>query len=147
MLSATLAKREVAAGAPAAAGGAEQVGPDGLMPLAQISSALSELVEQERKSLAAIETFERADLRLTLHPEDVLSKLTAHFLRLFEVRSRSPPPASPPASPPAPPHHLPTISRASPQVRSSEGALPKMNELYLFVNEQARISPDDPNLP
>lgn len=70
--------------------------------------AVNDLVQQERKALRALDTFERADLHLQLQPEDLLSKLCNHFGRLFSLKS-------------------------------TEGMLPKMNELFLFVNEQHNL--------
>jgi len=70
--------------------------------------AVNDLVQQERKALRALDTFQRADLHLQLQPQDLLSKLCNHFGRLFALKS-------------------------------TEGMLPKMNELYLFVNEQHNL--------
>ena len=108
VLSQALGKRTLPGGAfgvvsPLAAPGA-------LEPLTprDILRAVNDLVQQERKALRAIDTFERADLHLHLQPEDLLSKLCTHFGRLFSLKS-------------------------------TEGMLPKMNELYLFVNEQHNL--------
>ena len=108
VLSQALGKRTLPGGAfgvvsPLAAPGA-------LEPLTprDILHAVNDLVQQERKALRAIDTFERADLHLHLQPEDLLSKLCTHFGRLFSLKS-------------------------------TEGMLPKMNELYLFVNEQHNL--------
>ena len=108
VLSQALGKRTLPGGAfgvvsPLAAPGA-------LEPLTprDILHAVNDLVQQERKALRAIDTFERADLHLHLQPEDLLSKLCNHFGRLFSLKS-------------------------------TEGMLPKMNELYLFVNEQHNL--------
>ena len=46
---------------------------------------------------------------MRLNPEELLTKILAHFQRLFDVKS-------------------------------SEGVLPKMNELYLYVNEAATFT-------
>ena len=82
------------------------------MPLRDIAHAVEELVGQERKALRALDSFERADAyveqQMRLDPSDLLSKLCAHFCRLFELKS-------------------------------VEGMMPKMNELYLFINEQANL--------
>ena len=112
VLSQALGKRTLPGGAfgvvsPLAAPGAA---PGALEPLTprDILHAVNDLVQQERKALRAIDTFERADLHLHLQPEDLLSKLCTHFGRLFSLKS-------------------------------TEGMLPKMNELYLFVNEQHNL--------
>ena len=112
VLSQALGKRTLPGGAfgvvsPLAAPGAA---PGALEPLTprDILHAVNDLVQQERKALRAIDTFERADLHLHLQPEDLLSKLCTHFRRLFSLKS-------------------------------TEGMLPKMNELYLFVNEQHNL--------
>ena len=112
VLSQALGKRTLPGGAfgvvsPLAAPGAA---PGALEPLTprDILHAVNDLVQQERKALRAIDTFERADLHLHLQPEDLLSKLCNHFGRLFSLKS-------------------------------TEGMLPKMNELYLFVNEQHNL--------
>ena len=49
------------------------------------------LVQQERKALRALDSFDRADAHLKstlqMHPEDMLSRVVAHFAKLFEVRA------------------------------------------------------------
>ena len=83
------------------------------MPLRDITFAVEELVGQERKSMRALDTFERADAyvdqQLKLDPSDLTSKLIAHFRKLFDVKS-------------------------------AEGVIPKMNELYLFANQQFNLN-------
>ena len=76
---------------------------------AELSAAVRELVHQERRALAALDNFTKADLAVRLNPEELLTKILAHFQRLFDVKS-------------------------------SEGVLPKMNELYLYVNEAATFT-------
>ena len=113
LLSESLAKRSVPGGAlesashPASASAGRGGSEDVLAPR-DILSAVEELVAQEARALRTAETLKRADMHLQLEPEDVVSKLCAHFSRLFDVRG-------------------------------TEGILPKMNELYLFVHEQASL--------
>ena len=87
-------------------------GGGGVLPLRDIASAVETLVQQERKALRALDSFDGADEHvkkaLRLHPEDVLSQVCGHFSKLFEVKG-------------------------------TEGMMPKMNELYLYVNEQQNL--------
>ena len=82
------------------------------LSLQDIAHAVEQLVQQERKAMRALDTFQRADSfvdsQVRLDPSDIISRLCAHFQRLFDLRS-------------------------------VEGMLPKMNELYLFVNEQQNL--------
>ena len=59
------------------------------MPLREVASAVEELVQQERKALTAMDSFQKADeymaQRKRLHPEDIVSKTLEHFQKLFEV--------------------------------------------------------------
>ena len=88
-------------------------GGGGVLPLRDIASAVETLVQQERKALRALDSFDGADEHvkkaLRLHPEDVLSQVCGHFSKLFEVKG-------------------------------TEGMMPKMNELYLYVNESRTSS-------
>ena len=110
VLSDALRKRTLPGGVAApGAYGEEEVGAGARGPLREISSAIEELVQQERRALIAIDSFKLADehigRQVRMDPADTLRHIVTHFGRLFGVTS-------------------------------TEGHVPKMNELHRYTNEQ-----------
>ena len=83
------------------------------MPLRDVAFAVEELVAQERKAMRALDSFSRADAHVDRQLRLDPSDLTAKLLAHF---------------------------RRLFEIKSTEGMLPKMNELYLFANEQHNLT-------
>ena len=96
---------------PAAAKG-QKGGDAATMPLRDIAAAVETLVQQERKALRALDSFSAADTHLQSTLQLHPEDMLGRMLTHFQKLF---------------------------EVKGTEGVLPKMNELYLYVNEQSNL--------